>query len=195
MHIIARNPEDMMELKRRLRAERNAEQRDRYRAALLAIAGDETQQIMDKLGRSRGFVQRWAYAYRDHGIDALVSKLRGGSQPKISHEQQKKFIVRFKAGPTEADHGMCRLGGKEAVRILEEEFGVAYSLNGAYKLLHRNGLSCLRPRPQHRKSNPQVQQQWVEQAPLLSKKSALCTLASKSKSGSKTKHDSANKVP
>jgi hypothetical protein len=79
VEIVARDPQDVDELKRRHRAEGQAEQRDRYRAALLAIAGDQTATIMDKLGRSRGFVQRWAYAYREGGIAALIAKPRGGA--------------------------------------------------------------------------------------------------------------------
>jgi len=195
MEIVAHNPQDIVELNRRYRAEAQAEQRDRYRAALLATEGHQTKTIMDKLGRSRGFVQRWAYAYRDGGIEALIAKPRGGSQPKLSVEQQKRFIERFKAGPQERDGGVCRLGGKDGVRILQTEFGVNYSLNGVYYLLHRNGLSCLRPRPRHRKSDSRAQQQWLERAPFLSRKSARATATKKSKSGSRMKRDSASKAP
>ena len=179
MHIQERAPGDAVELTRRVRAQREAEQRDRYRTALLAIDGLETKQIQTRLGRSRGFVQRWAYAYRDGGVDALVARPRGGSAPKLPPERQKQFIERFKAGPAENDGGVCRLGGKEAVRILETEFGVGYTLTGAYELLHRNGLSCLRPRPRHRKSDPDAQKQWVQRAPLLSRKPARITPKSK----------------
>ena len=58
MEIVARNPQDIAELNRRYRAEAGAEQRDRYRAALLAAEGYQTKTITDKLGRSCGFVQR-----------------------------------------------------------------------------------------------------------------------------------------
>jgi hypothetical protein len=45
---------------------------------------------------------------------------------------------------------------------------VAYTLQGVYDLLERLHLSCLVPRPRHRKNEPQVMRQWVERAPLLS---------------------------
>jgi transposase len=179
MHIQARSSEDVQALARLARGERDAEQRDRYRAVLLAIAGAETQEIQRQLARSRGFVQRWAYVYRDAGIAAVAAAERGGSAPKLPVEQQRAFIDRFKAGPTERDAGVCRLGGKDAQRILQEEFGVEYTLTGAYELLHRNGLSCLRPRPRHRKSDAQAQKQWLDRAPFLSRKSANNTPQSK----------------
>jgi len=193
MHIQERNEGDIVELNRRICRERGAEQRDRYRAAVLAIQGLQTSEIQVRTHRSRGFVQRWAYAYRDHGIEGLIAQPRGGSQPRLSRELQKQFVERFKGGPTDRDGGVCRLGGKDGVRILQEEFGVAYTLNAVYELLHRNGLSCLRPRPRHRKSDPEAQKQWLERAPLLFRKSAQNTRTSGPKSGSRTRRDSDSK--
>lgn len=166
MQIQERNPGDGQTLSERIRVERDAEQRDRLRAALLALEGHQTQAIMATLARSRGFVQRWAYAYRDGGIEAIAERPRGGSAPKIDPEAEARFIKRFKAGPTEADGGLCTLRGKDAVRILAEEFGKQYTLSGAYALLHRNGLECLRPRPRHPKNDPEAMQQWLDSAPL-----------------------------
>ena len=71
-------------------------------------------------------------------------------------------------GPTEADGGVCTLRGLDAVAVLEREFGVAYSLKGAYDLLHRLGFSCLRPRSRHRKNEPAAMDQFRRDAPLLS---------------------------
>jgi len=193
MDIKERENGDRDELNRRIRYERDAEQRDRYRAALLAIDGQQTQTIMMMLSRSRGFVQRWAYAYRDNGIDAIAPRPCGGSEPKLDPAKEAAFIDRFKCGPTDAD-GVCTLRGKDAVRILAEEFGVAYSLNGVYKLLHRHGLACLKPRPRHRKNDSQAMQQWLDRAPFLSRVCKPGTLISRSRSGSRTKHDSANKA-
>lgn len=195
MHIEARQPGDREELARRINRETDAKQRDRYRVALLAIEGEQTATIEATLARSRGFVQRWAYAYRDHGIDAIGEQPRGGSQPKLPPQVQTQFIERFKAGPIQGtDGGRCTLRGKDAVRILADEFGVNYSLNGAYKILHRHNLACLRPRPQHRHNDPQLMQQWLDAAPLLSSASASNTRTKPSKCGSRTKPGSASRA-
>jgi hypothetical protein len=64
VQIPSRQPEDVPQLQECIRRERHSEQADRYRVALLAIQGQQTQAIQQALTRSRGFVQRWAYAYR-----------------------------------------------------------------------------------------------------------------------------------
>ncbi|MFO0828432.1 MAG: winged helix-turn-helix domain-containing protein [Phycisphaerales bacterium] len=61
-----------------------------------------------------------------------------------------------------------RLRPTARAAILEREFGVRYSLMGAYDLLHRLGYSALRPRPRHEKRDLAKQAEFRERAPLLS---------------------------
>ena len=72
MHISIRQPQDLEQLRDKIRQESNSKQRDRYRAVLLALEGLLTNTIMQMLGRSKNFVQRWSYAYRDGGIEAIT---------------------------------------------------------------------------------------------------------------------------
>lgn len=169
MDIHERAPGDIDRLQSLIRREKDAEQRDRYRVVVLAVTRTRTQDIQNQLHRSRGFVQRWAYAYRDGGIDAIAIGKPPGQPPKLTPAQQQGFKQRITAEPTEADGGVCTLRGKDAVRILKEEFGKSYTLSGAYALMHRLNLSCLRPRPTHRKNDPQAMAAWQTQAPLLSR--------------------------
>jgi len=169
MNVNSHRPEDRQQLLIRIQKEINAKQRDRYRAVLLALDGQFTVDIMSILCRSKNFVQRWVYAYRDDGIDAIRPKPPTGRPPKLSAHHRRRFKERFLAGPTETD-SVCSLRAKDAVRILAEEFGVHYTLPGVYDLLHRLNLSCLQPRPRHRKNDHKQMQKWLKDAPLLSAK-------------------------
>ena len=51
MQISPHNHQDLQQLRDRSRLERNAKQRDRYRAVLLALEGCQTKTIMQMLGR------------------------------------------------------------------------------------------------------------------------------------------------
>jgi transposase len=160
---------DERRLEEHIGKERDALQRDRLRAVLLALQGKQALQIVEALRRSRRSVQTWVYAYRDGGIEALQPGKSTGRPAKLPRDREQAFKERIKAGPTEADGGVCVLRGEDARRILEREFGVAYTLQGVYDLLNRLNLSCLVPRPRHRKNEPEKMRQWLDSAPLLSR--------------------------
>jgi transposase len=112
-------------------------------------------------------VDQWVARYRGGGLSALRPRKAKGRTPGLTPEQGQAFKARVLAGPAEADGGVCRLGGSDARRILSQEFGKQMTLGAVYKLMHRLGLSCLRPRPRHRKNDPKAAEQWLERAPLL----------------------------
>lgn len=166
MRVSEREPGDIAELDRRAKSQRNALQRDRLRAVLLALAGEEAVAIAKTLCRSRRSVQDWVYAYRDGGIDQLKPKSRPGRPTKLPRQREAELRARLDAGARPSD-GVCTLRGKDVVTILEREFGVKYSLDGAYDLLERLGYSCLSPRPLHEKSDPAAIASFKSQAPFL----------------------------
>jgi transposase len=111
-------------------------------------------------------VQDWVYLYRDGGIHALRPRPKPGKPQRLPKEREDQLRARLDAGATQAD-GVCTLRGRDVVHILETEFGVSYSLNGVYDLLHRLGYSSLRPRPRHENADPQKQARFKERAPFL----------------------------
>jgi transposase len=167
MNVKLHHSKDLKQLHYRCRKEHNAKQRDRYRAVLLALEGQNTEAIMHTLDRSKNFVQRWVYAYRDGGIDAICPRRQTGRPRKLTELEEVEFRKRILAGPKPQD-AVCSLRGKDARRIINEQFGVQYSLPGVYVLLHRLGLSSLVPRPRHKKNDPEKMCKWLKEAPLLS---------------------------
>lgn len=168
MKIAAGREGDLERIDALVAREKDARQRDRLRAARLALEGKQAPAVAATLGRSRRFVQEWAYAYRDGGVEAIRPGKSGGRPTKLPRDKEQQFKARMLGGPTEADGGVCTLGGADAVRILEREFGVRYTLDGAYDLLKRLRLSCLAPRPRRRKNDLRAMRQWLDDAPLLS---------------------------
>lgn len=170
MNVRAYHPNDLKRLSGISRKETDAKQRDRYRAVLLALEGHSTPAIMTALDRSRRFVQRWVYLYRDGGIDALCPKRQTGRPRKLTEHEEAQLRERILAGAKPHD-AVCSLRGQDIRRIINNEFGVEYSLPAIYVVLHRLGLSCLQPRPRHKKNDLQKMCQWLQDAPLLSKES------------------------
>jgi transposase len=177
---------DLDELRRRIRREANAKQRDRYRVVLLALEGKTEPEIRERTDRSRGFVQRWVYVYRDRGLDAIGPIKQSGRPTKLPRQQEQAFLDRIR-------HAGRILRGHDIVEILKQEFGVCYTLQGAYDLLHRLGYEPLKPRPVNPKKDPQAEAAWKQAAPLLSKPSEASTPTKTSRSGSRTSADSARR--
>jgi transposase len=186
MNITPHHLTDLDELRRRIRQEANAKQRDRWRAVLLALEGKTTAEIMDKLGRSKNFVQRWVYFYRDHGLERIRPLKQTGQPTKLPRDQERTFLSQLDSDPH-------ILRGADIQKILREQFGARYTLNGAYKLLHRLGYEPLKPRPVNPKKRAEDEQAWKDSAPLLSGPSKRPTRTKRSKSGSKTSADSDRK--
>jgi len=193
MDVTARDPDDRSRLGGLIRREKDAMQRDRYWAIALALDGEMTRDIEVKLGRSKAFVQRWVYAYRDRGLDAIKPGKAPGNKCRLSPHELERFRARVLAGPTEAD-GVCTLRGLDFQRILRDEFGVEYSLNGVYALLHRLNFSCLAPRPRHRKTDPEVQEQFKLDTPFFSIPSDRKHTVNAYRSGSRTNFEPASKA-
>lgn len=193
MEVRPRRKKDLEWLLERVAKERHAKQRDRCRIVLLALRGNTAVQIADKVGCSRRTAQQWVYRYRDEGLEGLRERQRPGQPKKLATASEGPFRKRLESGPT-TDDGVCTLRGRDIQRILAEEFGAQYSLQGVYDLLHRLGFSCLKPRPQHRKNDPAAMAAWLADAPLLFRTFGKRTSISKSKSGSRTRRGSDSKA-
>ena len=193
MEVRPRRKKDLEWLEERVAKERDARLRDRYRIVLLALGGNTAMQTADKVGCSRRTVQQWVYRYRDEGLEGLRERPRPGQPKRLAATSEESFRKRLEMGPTTND-GVCTLRGRDIQRILDDEFGAKYSLQGVYDLLHRLGFSCLKPRPQHRKNDPAAMAAWLANAPLLSTTSGNRTSISKFRSGSKTRPGSDSKA-
>lgn len=139
--------------------EKNARLARRIHAVYLAAKGLSCPQIMTITGAARRTIQQWVHKYNKQGIDGLKDKPRPGQPTKLPRKAELRFCKRIEAAPTKKD-GVSVLNGPAIRRILECEFGVLYSMQGLYDLLHRLGYSCLCPRPQHEKADPQLQEQF-----------------------------------
>ncbi len=172
MTVTPHDPSDLTTLRQRIDVETGAKQRDRYRAVLLAAAGDDGveldgEQIARRLGRSPRFVDQWLGRYRKEGLEGLRHRKAKGRPPKLDAARQQAFKARVLAGPADADGGVCTLRGEDARRILAAEFSTEMKLSGVYALMHRLNLSCLKPRSRHRKNDPAAAADWLERAPFL----------------------------
>lgn len=122
---------------------------------MVAVAGHEAAETAVALGRTRWSSKAWGCApIATVGPTLVQPRPRRGCRPTtLPRQREAELVARLDAGPTPAD-GVFALWADDVARILEAEFGVAYTLGGAYDLLHRLEYSCLIPRPWHEKADP-----------------------------------------
>lgn len=157
--------DNIEQLRYKLRLKSYAPIRDRIRAIIGAMEGKTASEIGGELSCTIRWVQKWVGRYNQKGLDGLYDLARSGQPSKLRQEEQQAFRQRIADGATIKD-GVCALRGCDFRQILRQEFGVDYSLGGTYGLLHRLGYSCLRPRPRHRKNDPDAMDRWKADAPL-----------------------------
>ena len=180
-------------LKRLYRTEKNARLARRIQGVYLAKMGLTCPQIMKITGSARRTVQQWLAKYNLGGLDELCEKPRPGQPTKLPRHREQEFCRRLETGPTKKD-GVSVLNGPAIRRILQQEFGVLYSGQGLYDLLHRLGYSCLCPRPQHEQADRQAQEAFKKSSQRCLTKSSRNTRTKPSRSGSRMKPALANKA-
>lgn len=129
----------------------------RIQVVALAKQGLTCPAIVEMTGYSRRTIQKWVERYNKDGIKAMADKPRSGRPVKLSTYKYEHFCARVDAGPNSSDQ-TATLYGRNIQHILDKEFGVIYTIDGVYKLLHRLGYSCLKPRPRHAKADPEAQE-------------------------------------
>lgn len=146
------------------RKEKDATRSKRLRIIILAMKGWTAPAVAMSVGLSRRDCQEWVRRFNEAGLTGLEDRPGRGRDAPLTPEQQEEFCKHIENGPTEDDE-VCSLRGADLQAVLAKEFGVVRSLATVYKLLHRLGYSCLRPRPRHRKANPDAQAAFKEQLP------------------------------
>ncbi len=93
---------------------------------------------------------------KKNGIEGLRDKPGRGRRPKLDKEKNQEFIQDL------VEMQRTRSGGSftgyDMIKLAMEKYGVQYSLNGIYDLVHRIGFSWTTGRSIHPKANPAEQE-------------------------------------
>lgn len=95
--------------------------------------GDSIPEAADREGRSAATGDRWAEAWNEGGLEALMPSFGGGRPPKLDDRQREALVEMLREGqPWQA---------QEIQRLLRNEFDVEYSPNYLDTFLRNLGLS------------------------------------------------------
>ena len=181
------------ELAAALRREKRSVNQVRIRAVLSVARGNHVPMVARSMSVAERAVRNWVHGYNRGGVVGLQDR-RKGRQCRLSDSQLEKMRKRLREGARPED-GVCSLRGRDIQRILEKEFHVRYGRSSVYYLLHHQlGMSYLKPRPLHRKTDPEAQAAFKKTSEKSCRKSGKCIRTDGSRSGSRMKAGSASKV-
>lgn len=181
------------ELSAALRREKRSVNQIRLRSVLSVARGNHVPRVARWMSVAQRALRNWVHRYNHQGLVGLQDQ-RKGRQCRLSDSQQQKIRKRLRAGARPED-GVCSLRGRDIRRLLEKEYHVRYGRSSVYYFLHHQlGMSYLKPRPLHRKTDPEAQAAFKKTSPKSCKKSRKRIRTDGSRSGSRMKAGSASKV-
>ena len=136
-------------------------ERRRRLAVQRSLEGYPTEEIADFLGVDPSSVRRWLIAFRAAGPDGLAARPAPGRPPRLTRTQEKVVLRWLADSPTE--HGFptelwtCR----RLARLVEEEWGVAFSPEYLCRWLRARGHTPQRPRRAPRERDDRAIADWL----------------------------------
>lgn len=120
--------------------------------------------IADWYDLSRQTVYNWKSRFEDRDLrDAMHDRPRSGRNPRLANEDREELERLLQAPPREAGLEAPAWTTPLVQSLIEDRYGVAYSLRQVRRILRKAGLSYRKARPQHREADPEEQQAFQEE--------------------------------
>ena len=171
------------------------EQARRLLAIALILEGASRAVAARSTGMDRQTLRDWVHRFNAAGPSGLVDRKAPGRQRRLDPEQQRELVRCLENGPELAQDGVARWRLVDLCALVERRFGVRYRERGIGKLVRALGFSRVSARPQHPKSDPEVQAEFKKNWPSGSPAPSATRLrADRSSSGSRTRAGSARRA-
>jgi len=132
----------------------------RMLALALVLEGAKRAEAAEACGMDRQTLRDWVHRFNAEGPEGLYSQQGAGPPCRLSEAQQQELAAIIEAGPDLAEHGVVRFRLCDLCALVEERFGVTYEERGLSKLIRRLGFRKISARPQHPKSDPEIQAEY-----------------------------------
>jgi transposase len=165
-------------------------------ALALVLEGVWRGQAASSCGMDRQSLRDWVHRYNAEGLPGLSNKRPPGAASKLTAEQTGKVAEWVRAGPNLAEEGVVRWRRVDLAAKIDREFSVSLAERSVGDLLRRLGFRRISVRPQHPKQDAEALEGHKKTSPnWYAARSPSTPAASRSKSGGRTRLESANRAP
>lgn len=147
------SPEEIKEIRKRIRQAKDRKTADRLRVILLKSEGYKNHVIAHILQIHANTVGNCIKRYQSGGLDALCATCYQGKQPRLTPEQLDILRLELKTHIYNT--------AEQVIIWVEKQFGITYSLRGMHGVLKRLGFTYKKSRLVPGKADPEAQRQFV----------------------------------
>ncbi|MHA1727541.1 MAG: helix-turn-helix domain-containing protein [Promethearchaeota archaeon] len=140
----------MLELKKIYRKEKSAKQMKRYQAILWSYNSNfypNVSEIAKKLCMCKQTIYSWIKDWNNDGLEGLKIKKQSGQPPKLTEEELNQLIAELLENPRDAGYDFSTWTLKAIAGHIQKKFNTSVSLSGIYRMLKRNKMTLIVPRP------------------------------------------------
>ena len=137
----------------------------RLLAIALVLEGADRKTAAETCGMDRQTLRDWVHRYNEEGVAGLADRSGGGVKPRLTPEQQARFVAWVEEGPDPARDGVVRWRCADLQARIEAEFGVNLHERTIGKHLAKHGFRRLSVRAEHPKSDPAAQEAFKKTSP------------------------------
>jgi transposase len=137
----------------------------RILAIALVMDGMDRGTAAESCGMDRQTLRDRVHRYNAEGLAGLSNRRSAGPKPRLSAEQKAELAQMVREGPDPAVDGVVRWRRIDLKRRIEARFGVKMHERTVGKQLAGLGFHRLSVRPQHPKSDPEVQEAFKTYGP------------------------------
>lgn len=130
----------------------------RVLAIAMVLDGMDRKTAAEACGMDRQTLRDWVHRYNAEGLEGLSNRKGGGAKPRLSPEQQARFVNWVEDGPDPEKDGVVRWRCADLQARIEAEFDVKLHERTVGKHLAKHGFRRLSVRPEHPNADPAAQE-------------------------------------
>jgi transposase len=137
----------------------------RMLALALVLEGASRSEAARVAGMDRQTLRDWVHRYNAEGLAGLRDRSHPGPSCRLNSEQLSELAAIVEAGPTPGEDKVIRWRRVDLQEVIAQRFKVKLHERSVGKILVKLNFRKMTVRPQHPKSQPEVQEAFKKTFP------------------------------
>lgn len=146
------------ELMEMYRKEKEGKPKIRLLAAILRKEGKTLEEISDLIKYPLTTIKGWLHEMHRAGIERIHPIKQPGRPRRLTEKELRDLDLTLSEPPTKQNMPFKFWNTKLVIKLVKERYGVEYGPVQMWRILHKLGFTCKKPRPIHKKASKAQQE-------------------------------------